>query len=622
MALPLGTFPASLSERHREEFRKRGISPEFAVESGCRMLADNEVRDLNFQASLPVDERSHGLQGIGFEYRDISSPGSTSIWRLKPDHAFSISGKPAKYLSRKGDPCRPYYPHTTTAGMKADTSVQVLLTEGEFKTLALAEKICPIASRKTCVIGLQGVNGGWSRDSITVAKPDGSKEVKKEGHPYLIDELETWEWKKRVVYIVFDSDVGTKIHASAFKQNKRSGALGAEYTLALLLRSKGADVRIVEIPHAFGQPKVGIDDYIEKYGPHAGLKLIYGNWVVERDVDKILYKGNPEAFTFQLASEILRNKPDKPPFVIDHLLPEGGVMVIAAAPKVGKSSIALNAALAVANGTSFLGRFGVARGRAAYIQTEIPAWALGERLKLMGSIPDDLLVLTPNRIHLNLWEEDGYNKRRETGNRELLESLVLGLKNQSVSLVIFDPYRHFSSLNENNIDHVTHMFELYRRIATILKAGVIVVHHHRKIARSNVRYEGAEDMSGSGGFFGEPDSILSIYRTILADDTRRFKLVFDTRHAEPLEPLELFRMGGDNAMLWTAEEWVDQTRAGKSSAVDSVFSMIEKGGPITREKISEQTGMSRSTVYRHIDTLLKGRRIKRNGNVYEVSFDD
>ncbi len=107
--------------------------------------------------------------------------------------------------------------------------------------------------------------------------------------------------------------------------------------------------------------------------------------------------------------------------------------------------------------------------------------------------------------------------------------------------VIFDPYRHFTCLNENNIDHVTHMFQIYRGIAAVLKAGVIVVHHHRKIA----------------------DSIFSIYRSILPDNTRRFKLVFDTRQAEPFEPLEPFRQGGANAMLWIAEEWVDHTRAGE-----------------------------------------------------------
>jgi replicative DNA helicase len=43
---------------------------------------------------------------------------------------------------------------------------------------------------------------------------------------------------------------------------------------------------------------------------------------------------------------------------------------------------------------------------------------------------------------------------------------------------------------------------------------------------------------------------------------------------------------------------------------------------IGRERIAVETGMSKPTVYRHIDTLLKGRRIKMNGNVYEVSFDD
>jgi hypothetical protein len=30
-------------------------------------------------------------------------------------------------------------------------------------------------------------------------------------------------------------------------------------------------------------------------------------------------------------------------------------------------------------------------------------------------------------------------------------------------------------------------------------------------------------------------------------------MVFDLRHAETPEPMELFRMGGENSMLWTAE---------------------------------------------------------------------
>ncbi len=54
-------FPPSLSPRHEEELRKRAISREFALASGVRTGADNELRDLNFQASLPHEERSKGL---------------------------------------------------------------------------------------------------------------------------------------------------------------------------------------------------------------------------------------------------------------------------------------------------------------------------------------------------------------------------------------------------------------------------------------------------------------------------------------------------------------------------------------------------------------------------------
>ena len=48
----------------------------------------------------------------------------------------------------------------------------------------------------------------------------------------------------------------------------------------------------------------------------------------------------------------------------------------------------MNAARAVATGAAFLGEFTVRKGRAVYIQTEIPAWAMAERLKLMGELPE------------------------------------------------------------------------------------------------------------------------------------------------------------------------------------------------------------------------------------------
>ena len=72
-------FSPSLSPKHEEELRKRAISREFALASGVRTAGDNELRELNFQASLPYEERSKGLQGICFPYVDLELKAEASL---------------------------------------------------------------------------------------------------------------------------------------------------------------------------------------------------------------------------------------------------------------------------------------------------------------------------------------------------------------------------------------------------------------------------------------------------------------------------------------------------------------------------------------------------------------
>jgi hypothetical protein len=205
--------------------------------------------------------------------------------------------------------------------------------------------------------------------------------------------------------------VASRKHASAFKQSKYAGAWGVEFVLGELLRAQGAEFRIVDIPDNGNGEKVGPDDYIAKNGQHAFLKLLWNNWTAQRDVDKVLYRPNPEALVFVEARELVQVKPTRPVFVIDKLLPEGGTMIVAAAPKVGKSGIALNAAKAIATGEDFLGVFPVRKGPAVYVQTEIPAWAMAERLKLMGDLPEGMFIHTPGKFKLNLREEDGQKRK-------------------------------------------------------------------------------------------------------------------------------------------------------------------------------------------------------------------
>lgn len=609
-----------MTESHQAEIERRGLSVTFAIDSGLRTIADNEARALGFEACIPVNQRNQGLQGICFEFRafpaiEEGAEPSPVIYRLKPDNRFVIGESQAKYISRVGDPARCYYPAMTEPDFRKHTAINVLITEGEFKAIALAQHICPIASRKSCAIGLVGVNGGWQRDSITVQLPDGTREKRKEGHAHLVPDLEEWEWKKRVVYVVFDSDVGTKKHAEAFKRGSRQGAMGAEHTLAQLLRSKGADVRIVQIPHGIDGTKYGIDDYVLNYGAAAALKLIYNNWCLERNIDEILYKAQGANVRIESACDLVESAPPRPAFAIEGILPEQGLMILAGAPGVGKSMLALNACHSIAHGSPWLGTYATTKGRAIYIQTEMPRWALAERVRHFGEIPEGLLLWTPERMHLNFWEPDGFQKRRETGNRELVMAMVDAIQRHAASFVVFDPFSDLHSLSETDREGMRHVFEVLRQIITATRASVCIVAHNRKTGGRQGSYEGADDILGSNVISAKADATLSIYAHKRSDETYRWKLVFTKlRHAEELKPAEIIRV--KDSLLWYCEEWRDADTIGERGSEILECVRVRFSGAATAKEIMRQTEIPSSAFYRHIHQLERAKAIEKRGNIY------
>lgn len=607
-------FEPSLSRRHAEEISKRGLSPEFCEKSGVSSIADNEARSLGFESVLPHDQRREGLQGILFRYRGMN--GKPPIPRLRPDRAPLIDGKPAKYLSRKGEGTHPFYPHTTLPEHQTNSSFNVFLTEGEFKALSLAQHLDQIVSRKTAVIGLQGVNGGWTRDKTVVTKADGTKETKRSGAVHLTEGLQCWQWKNRTVYIIFDSDVGAARHASEFKKNQSAGAWGAEATLAKLLRAAGADVRIVEIPHPLDGGKLGIDDYIQRFGPHNALSLIYNNWVVHRDVEKALYSQNPGTISFEDAQALVESSPGRPDFVIPGILPVEGFAVLAGSPGLGKSGLALALCHAVAIGGKWLGKE-VVRGKALYIQAEMPRWSLADRVKALGTLSRDLLMWTPTKLYLNLWEPDGFNKRRDTGTREQISRLAESCHKQAVKLIVFDPLGNFLSVSERDEEAMKSVFETCRELARYAHLGILFVHHHRKIGRSDSKYEGAEDMSGTNVLFRAPDAVMSIYSYERSDTTIRYKLRFSkVRHCEEIPPLELFR-GQGSPLDWRCSVWTD-SREPAVDRIESIVKVLADSGDdgMKVKELTHATNISRTVIYEQLSALMKTGEIRKEGNVY------
>jgi putative DNA primase/helicase len=163
--------------------------------------------------------------------------------------------KPRKYESPIKGGNHAYFPPMPILKLAClDTSIPVIITEGEKKTACL------------CQYGFAalGITGVWNWQKRRPKDGNGRGKGARE----LIDDLKNFAWKGRTVYICFDSDAADN-----------PNVLMAERLLAKVLLKEGAIVKVLRLPDggldAGGKKvKVGADDFLVAHGPEALQKLI------------------------------------------------------------------------------------------------------------------------------------------------------------------------------------------------------------------------------------------------------------------------------------------------------------------------------------------------------------
>jgi len=196
-------------------------------------------------------------------------PGETSVreYRLRRDSPELESGRDGtlkerqKYLSPPGRGNLLYFPCGIDPSHLKDTSIPVIITEGEKKTLALQRLArWKFSAPRFVPVGLSGV---WNWRGIVgkEAGPDGGLRPVKGPIP----DLGRVEWKSRRVVILFDSDV-----------KRNPDVERARKALATELGGRGADVVLVDLPDMHGMEKTGADDFLKHPdgGPERMLRLI------------------------------------------------------------------------------------------------------------------------------------------------------------------------------------------------------------------------------------------------------------------------------------------------------------------------------------------------------------
>lgn len=277
-------------------------------------------------------------------------------------------------------------------------------------------------------------------------------------------------------------------------------------------------------------------------------------------------------FTMDQLSDEDRTPPE---FIVDGMIPVG-MTFLSGAPKTRKSFLALDLAVAVATGSTFLG-LRTNRCSVAYLDLEGSKSRIAARENAMGiKIPNNVHVTTDPKFKIT---------------SGLVDKLrVLHRTMPEIRLIIVDTYSRargsVRSGGQNAYDLDVQLLEPIQRMALEEKIAILFVHHDKKGA--GLVGDAFERLSGTMGISGSADCVMNL----IADGKRfdgKANLEYTPRDAKGGEMRLLF---SENTCQWN----VDSTPE-RDIANDPLVKWILDNAP---DKNKEGVHFS----YQHIDREL------------------
>lgn len=198
-------------------------------------------------------------------------------------------------------------------------------------------------------------------------------------------------------------------------------------------------------------------------------------------------------------------------WVVSGIIPEGAT-VLAGRPKMGKSWLALQLALTIAQGGTALGKIAVEPGDVLYLALEDGPRRLQKRLqKLLGVTGTSALI--PASLHLaTVWP-----RASEGGVEALIEWLDL---HPDARLIVIDTLARIRDKRRGDVGVYE---EDYEAIATFQQRSVAIklVTHTRK-PKNNGETDLLDEVQNSTGLTGAADAVLVLKRARYAREAKLF----------------------------------------------------------------------------------------------------
>lgn len=289
-AAVITSFGSDLTRDDLQRLAERWITPELASAAGLRRVDSLTGREM-------FARKTGDFAGIIIPncWPGEPRPREYRLRRDSPDLEYGIDGSTKethKYVQPSGRGNRVYVPPGTPPQLLTDVNVPVIITEGEFKCLALSRLASHNADRPRFLpIALAGV---WCFRGVVgkTTGPNGDRRDIKG----IISDVDRIDLKGRQTIIAFDADAEANPKVKA-----------ARWQLSSVVINRGATVGVLEWPIKEGK---GIDDRLANVGPDRVLADIaavqFGDWhakLLRNDAGKLLACHENAALFLENSSE-------------------------------------------------------------------------------------------------------------------------------------------------------------------------------------------------------------------------------------------------------------------------------------------------------------------------------
>jgi hypothetical protein len=297
-------------------------------------------------------------------------------------------------------------------------------------------------------------------------------------------------FRGKAVRIIPDNDAVGKQHALSVAKN---------------LHDTASSIKIIELPDL--EEGQDVTDWFEKGGTRKELIEIVqqtAKWTKEEHGDT----------TDGLMSigELYSLKERKIEWLVEGMLPIGGLSILVSAPKVGKTTLARFLAMCVAQGEPFLGRE-VKEGGVIYYGLEEIKVGIKEHFKSMGATESDDIYIYADAI-----------------SSDPIEQLKRHIENTRPVLVIIDTlFRFVKAEDSNNYVQMTRALDPLTHLARETKVHICTLHHTNKGPS-----RGQNSILGSTAISGTVDTII-----IMKNRGEQRMITTVQRYGESLEESQL-----------------------------------------------------------------------------------